>query len=182
MAVTLIRCETLAPSPWRNNAGRKADIAGGPGWSLGFAWLDADAPFSDFSGHDRTITLLSGPGFTLRFAAPAESLAITARHQPHPFDGGRPTRCHVLGPCRVLNAMTERPTHAHTVEIAHGPLALNSPETPFAVILDGPCPTPAGPAMPLDTIALTGNARLTLPRGTTAALIRFEANRNPGNG
>jgi hypothetical protein len=54
-------------SRWRNGAGRKADIAAGPDWLVGYAWLDADAPFSDYAGYDRTITLIEGPGFILDF-------------------------------------------------------------------------------------------------------------------
>ena len=69
-------------SRWPNGAGRKADIASGDGWMVGFAWLDADAPFSDLSGHNRTITLLDGPGFTLEFASPHPALSVQSPHAP----------------------------------------------------------------------------------------------------
>jgi hypothetical protein len=45
--MTLIPRASLAHHPWRNKAGRKADIATGADWLIGFAFLDQDAPFSD---------------------------------------------------------------------------------------------------------------------------------------
>jgi environmental stress-induced protein Ves len=57
----VIRSAALPVSRWRNGAGRKADIATGDGWMAGFAWLDEEAPFSEFAGQDRTITLLQAP-------------------------------------------------------------------------------------------------------------------------
>jgi environmental stress-induced protein Ves len=180
MAVALIRFADLSPSLWRNKAGRKADIATGklspPGWSLGFAWLDADAPFSDFAGHDRTITLLTGPGFTLHFADGTPAIVARTPHQPHRFDGGRPTQCRIAGPSLVLNAMTDRASHTHRVTIATGPATANTAASPadFAVILAGTQITPAGTANPHDTLRLARERPLELPAGTTAALIRFE--------
>ena len=69
-------------SRWVNGAGRKADIDSGPGWMVGFAWLDTDAPFSDHSGQSRTITLLDGPGFTLDFAPPHHALVVRIVTEP----------------------------------------------------------------------------------------------------
>ena len=54
----LLRHAELPITRWRNGAGRKADVVGGPGWSIGFAWLEAAADFSHYAGQDRTITLL----------------------------------------------------------------------------------------------------------------------------
>ncbi len=87
----------------------------------GFAWLDADAPFSDFSGQDRTITLLDGLGFTLDFAPPHPALVVRSRHVPSRFDGGWPARCRILGPCLVLNAMSVRGQWHHDVRILTAP-------------------------------------------------------------
>lgn len=178
MAVALIRFADLPPSPWRNKAGRKADIAAAPGpapsWTLGFAWLDADAPFSDFAGHDRTITLVAGPGFTLHFADDTPDIVADTPYRPHRFDGGRPTQCRIAGPCLVLNAMTDRGRHTHHVRVATGPDQANTAECPadFAVILAG---TSESPAAPHDTLRLARHTPLDLPAGTIAALIRFEA-------
>lgn len=111
-------------SRWVNGAGRKADIDTGPGWMVGFAWLDTDAPFSDLRGQDRTITLLDGPGFTLDFAPPHPPLVVRAPHVPSRFDGGWPTHCRILGPCQVLNAMTHRDRWVHDVRVLTRPTVL----------------------------------------------------------
>ena len=113
-------------SRWVNGAGRKADIDAGPGWMVGFAWLDTDAPFSDLSGQDRTITLLDGPGFTLDFTPPVPALVVRSPHVPSRFDGGWPTRCRILGPCLVLNAITTRGQWRHDVRILTRPTNLTA--------------------------------------------------------
>ena len=127
----IIRYADLALTPWRNGAGRKADIAAGEGWHVGFAFLDADAPFSDFSGHDRTITLVDGEGFELEVAGQGV-LRVERPHVPVSFDGGAGTTCRLLGgACRVLNAMTERARRSHRVTV--GPAASGD----YAVLLAG---------------------------------------------
>ena len=127
MAHDLLSFATRVPSRWANGAGRKADIATGPGWMVGFAFLEADAPFSDFSGQNRIITLLDGPGFTLEFAAPHPALVITTPHVPNPFDGGWPTQCRILGPCLVLNAMCDRGRWRHSVAVLTKPTRREAP-------------------------------------------------------
>jgi uncharacterized protein len=124
MAAEFLTFATRALSRWPNGAGRKADIASGPGWMAGFAWLDADAPFSDLGGQDRTITLLDGPGFTLDFAPSHPALVVRSRHVPSQFDGGWPAHCRILGPCLVLNAMSFRGEWRHDVRILTAPVRL----------------------------------------------------------
>ena len=125
MSATLIRRADLAVSLWRNGAGRKADIATGAGWLIGYAFLDADAAFSDYAGHDRTITLVDGPGFSLVDAKGA-ALDVTTLHRPAPFDGGWRVDCRIHGaPCMVLNAHTERGRWRHSVTVGPVPSALD---------------------------------------------------------
>lgn len=116
MPITHVAEASLPISLWPNGAGRKADIADGPGWLAAFAWLDDDAPFSDYTGIDRTITLIDGAGFELRFRS-AATLAV-APLSPTGFDGGEAPKCHLPnGPCRVLNVMTRRDAWRHDVRI-----------------------------------------------------------------
>ena len=123
---------TRPMSRWVNGAGRKADIDSGPGWMVGFAWLDTDAPFSDLSGQDRTITLLDGPGFMLDFTPPHPALSVRFPHVPSRFDGGWPAHCRILGPCLVLNAITTRGQWCHDVRILARPT--NVPAQPAGTI------------------------------------------------
>ena len=116
----MIRFADLPISLWRNGAGRKADIAAGEDWLVGIAFLDQDAAFSDYAGHDRTITLLDGAGFELAIAG-SGVLRVDRPYVPRQFDGGAPTACRLLaGPCRVLNAMTARATGRHAVRVLTG--------------------------------------------------------------
>ena len=134
----VIRYDELAVSRWKNGAGRKADVAAGDGWMVGFAWLDADAPFSDFSGHDRTIMLVDGPGFTLDFPG-GRSLAATEPLVPVALDGGWPTFCRIAGPSRVLNVMPRRDDLVHRLVVGAGSGSV--PSAPalaqFLVVLRG---------------------------------------------
>lgn len=132
MPTVLLQAD-LPISPWPNGAGRKADIAQGDGWLAAFAWLDADAPFSDYSGVDRTITLIDGAGFELRFDT-GQVIAVAPR-MPAAFDGGAPLRCHLPhGPCRVLNVMTRRDRWRHEVEV--GAASDTDAEVTILVALD----------------------------------------------
>ena len=136
--MTIIRAAGLPVSLWRNGAGRKSDVAAGPGWTVGFAWLDGDSAFSDYAEHDRTIMLVAGAGFTLDFAGRAP-LVADRPFAPAPFDGGWAAACRVAGPCRVLNAMTERGRAAHSMRTQAAPLRLApaSSTTEIAVLLSG---------------------------------------------
>lgn len=142
-----IRFADLAITPWRNGAGRKADIATGEGWLAGFAFLDQDAPFSDYADHDRTITLIDGPGFELEIAGQGV-IRVDQPYVPHRFDGGASTTCRLLGgPCRVLNAMTARGDHAHGVEVSRGTefrLHESAVEVALLVVLQGAATVSAG--------------------------------------
>ena len=160
----LFRRTGLEISPWRNNAGRKADIASGPGWLIGFAFLDAGAPFSDYTGHERTITLAEGPGFTLSGAG-GDDLVVRDVAQPAPFDGGWLVHCAIAGPCIVANAMTERAKWRHVVGIHRGAgLPLLDPagsEADVLIVLHG--------TLIIDGISLGRHDAIRLTAPTTAA-------------
>jgi environmental stress-induced protein Ves len=184
MSFDLIRRADLTVSLWHNRAGRKADIAGGPGWHVGFAMLDADAPFSDFSGQDRTITLVEGPGFTLTFPPAHPPLVEAEPFIPRPFDGGWPTACTIHGgPCVVLNAMTERALYCHSVQIfPPGQLPVLPADTDaptFLVLLEGTARvTAAGQGTDLglhDAVRLHGPVQISDAPAARFCMIRILA-------
>ena len=162
----MIRATELAVTPWVNGAGRKADIAVGDGWLLGFAWLDQDAPFSDYRGHDRTIMLLEGPGCTLDLPA-GRVVTVTERFRPVAFDGAGPMACHVRGPSRVLNAISAYPGWSHTMQVMTTADFVPAPDT-FAVVLRGT----VGDAGPLDTLG--PNESGAASADALIAVIHFE--------
>lgn len=163
---------SLPVSPWRNGRGRKADIAAGPGWLLGFAFLDQDADFSDYAGYDRTITLVEGAGFVLEpLAAGGAPIVVDRPHNPARFDGGWPCRCRLLGgPCVVLNAISERARGSHTVAVQD---AAPPPDgTGHAVLLAGTASLAGTGLAPRDAVALP--ASLVAGPGAILAIARFE--------
>ena len=85
--------------------------------------------------------------------------------------------CHVLGPCRVLNAISAYPGFSHTVQVMSGADFLThvmagegppSTTNTFAVILRGS----VGDAGALDTLRLT--EPVTASPDSLVAVIRFE--------
>lgn len=179
-----IRFADLVQSPWPNGAGRKADIATGPmgddgkpEWLVAYAWLDRDAPFSDYSGHDRTITLVSGVAFILGFVPPEPEkpshLVIDAPYRPTPFDGGLPATCRLpAGPCLVLNAMTRRGRFRHTVEIAttRAPLPRAEGER-VVVVLRGRCALDGEVLSPRDALLVPDAVRLAAASDSLLAVV-----------
>ncbi len=172
-------------SRWRNGAGRKADIAAGPDWLVGFAWLDADAPFSDYAGNDRTITLIEGPGFTLDFGPSRPALIARRPHIPSTFDGGWLARCRVPdGPCMVLNAMTARAAWTHSVTVA--PAAAIPTPSPggaaFLVVLEGSVTIDGQSASARDAFRIEETVTLRAAADARAALIRIAPVRSGARG
>ena len=164
-------------SPWRNGAGRKADIAAGPDWLVGFAWLDADAPFSDYAGHDRTITLVEGPGFALDFGPSHPALLARRPFVPAAFDGGWPARCRVPdGPCMVLNAMTARAGLTQRVTVATGPVQANPAPggVAFLVVLEGSVRIDGETAGSRDAFRVEGAAAFEAGAAARVALIGID--------
>jgi len=178
-----IRFATLEKSPWPNGAGRKADVAAGPigddgkpDWLLAYAWLDADAPFSDYTGHDRTITLVSGVGFLLDFAAAAPPLIVDAPFRPNPFDGGLAAQCRLpAGACLVLNAMSRRGIWRHRVATAssRAPLPAITGER-FIVVLRGRCALGGVLLSPRDAMRVTAATELAAASDCLLAVAQFE--------
>ena len=179
--MSLVRNASLPVSLWHNGAGRKADIASGEGWLVSFAWLDADAPFSDLPGIDRTITLVRGPGFTLDIAG-QPSIAAHTPFVPKAFEGGAATHCRIAGPSRVLNVMTASERLHHDVSITGQPtpgiLTAKDAEARFIILLQG------GATMldqgtrvalePLDAVQLEGAATVAVAPDAVLALIHID--------
>ena len=164
-------------SRWRNGAGRKADIAAGTDWLVGFAWLDADAAFSDYAGYERTITLVEGPGFALDFGPAHPALLARRPFVPAAFDGGWTARCRVpVGPCMVLNAMTARAAWTHRVTVATGPVrtATTSGGVAFLVVLEGSVSIAGETAGPRDAFRVEGAVALDGDAAARVAVIGID--------
>ncbi len=178
-----LRFADLPQSRWPNNAGRRADVAAGPmgedgkpDWMLSFAWLEGDAPFSDYTGHDRTITLVSGIGFVLDFGEAPAPLVVQAPFQPRGFDGGLPTQLHLpAGNCLVLNAMTRRGRWRHRVTTVSTRVPLPAVEGErFLVVLRGRCSLGGTLLNPRDAVRATDAVQLAAASDCLLAVAQFE--------
>lgn len=177
-----IRFAELVKSPWPNGAGRKADIAAGPAgadgmadWLLAYAWLDGDAPFSDYSGFDRTITLVSGVGFVLDLGE-AGAGVIDAPFRPRPFDGGVPARCRLpAGPCLVLNAMSRRRQWKHRVTTVSSRVGLPAVQGErLLVVLRGRCALGGVLLSPRDAVWTNAATHFAAASDCLLAVAQFE--------
>jgi uncharacterized protein len=178
-----IRFADLHQTPWPNAAGRKADIAAGPmgddgkpEWLMAWAWLERAAPFSDYSGHDRTITLVSGLGFALEFGDDTPPLMVDAPFRPTPFDGGVPTTCRLpAGNCLVLNAMSRRGLWRHRVATASSRAPLPAVEGErLIVVLRGRCSLGGVLLNPRDALRTRQAVQLAAASDCLLAVAQFE--------
>lgn len=121
--------EQLPCVPWKNGGGVTREIACYPAgadlqsfeWRISIADITHDGPFSDFSGIDRVITLLSGKGVRLVSQQGEKSdidHLLDETFQPFYFSGDLPITADLLdGPCQDFNVMTRRGVCAAQVSI-----------------------------------------------------------------
>lgn len=121
-AAQLVRRASYRASPWRNGGGVTFEIAREPPvgdvfeWRLSLARIDEPGPFSDFSGYERAITLVSGAGCRL-LGACAEPVELREPGASVLFDGGASVSCELLaGACFDLNLIVRRPAQILAVE------------------------------------------------------------------
>lgn len=167
-AVRLLRDADRRDVPWKNGQGTTRDILVAGGARVSLARLDREAPFSSFPGRDRTILLVEGDGFTLRFAD--RERRLDRRFDPYGFAGEETPQARIVGgPCRALNVMTERRRARHTVEILR---AVPSAPGALAVVLDGEARIADAQLRPFDAAELGEEA---VEGGFVVALVRVIA-------
>lgn len=178
-----IRFADLPQSRWPNGAGRKADLAAGPigddgkpDWLLSYAWLEADAPFSDYAGHDRTITLISGIVFALDFGEAAPALVVDAPFRPRGFDGGLAAQCRLpAGHCLVLNAMTRRGRWRHRLTTASSRVPFPAVDGErILVVLRGRCSLEGALLHPRDAVRTAEPVQLAAASDCLLLVAQFE--------
>lgn len=120
--------------PWKNGAGRTAEIArwsrdageGDFAWRVSIAEIERDGAFSAWPGVDRTFVLLDGDGVVLVHDDVA--VEIRARHEPYRFAGERACTCRLVGgPARAYNLMIRRGRASGALVVADGAAAIAGP-------------------------------------------------------
>lgn len=140
---------------WKNGGGVTTEICTFPqgaciedfDWRLSMALVDADGPFSQFPGIDRTLAILDGAGIGLQVdgSAPAN---LTIETPPYPFPADRPAHARLFGgPTHDLNMMTRRGAVHHQMHymtlIGQVDLVLSAPTT-LIFCQDGPAKISTG--------------------------------------
>lgn len=109
-------------APWKNGYGTTLDIAIAPGsepaWRVSLATIERSGPFSDFTGYDRTIVVVSGSGCVLRLGN-GEAATLEAL-RPYAFRGEEAVSADMQdGPVEALNVMSKRIECGHRVGVHH---------------------------------------------------------------
>ncbi len=147
--------------PWANGRGQtvelaRADDAQGLVWRLSVASVVENGPFSRFPAVNRSLTVIRGPGFTLRGAG---ITLLAAPLVPVAFAGDIDMSAHdVTGPSQDFNVMTRATLPPPGVTVATGDIPTGGLLALYAV-------EPAsigGTAMQRGDLILTaGPARIT---------------------
>lgn len=187
MKPQLVRCDAVAPQPWRNGGGFTRELLAWPrrdDWALriGVADVDADGPFSSLPGVDRWFAVLAGAG--VRLALPEGSRQVLPGDEPLAFAGEAAPHCELIdGPTRDLNLMLRRGCGRAALQRARAGESF-APRTALRALFVAEACTlqPAGSdALPLPACALTwaeGNAhaawRIAAAAPVRAWWIHFE--------
>jgi len=123
--IRVIPPEQFRKIPWKNGQGSTLELAMSPGgtldrfdWRISIASVVKDGAFSQFSGYDRHLVLLSGAGIELQHA----DQSVDNLHSPLSlavFDGGRATTAKLKqGPIEDFNVMTRSGRYHARLNIA----------------------------------------------------------------
>ena len=116
----LIPFAGLEPAPWKNGGGGTIEIALAPpgagldsfDWRISLATIAASGPFSVFSGVDRSLALVDGPGVVLDIGA-GDRFVLSEDDPIVEFAGELPVMATLAGaPSTDFNVMTRR-TRCH---------------------------------------------------------------------
>lgn len=108
--------------PWKNSRGATTEIIASPpgmqtfDWRVSIATVNEDGPFSQFSGYDRNIMVLSGNGMSLEINGDRQVDLPTS--QPFAFSGDATTTARLIdGPVIDFNLMVRRGYGAGSLRI-----------------------------------------------------------------
>ena len=128
-----LRRDQYRAMPWRNGAGVSLEIAREPAagseflWRLSLATVATSAPFSNFAGYRRSVTLVDGEGFRLGIGG-QEAVVLDSVGATAWFPGGAPTSCALInGLSSDLSLMVREPGEIVSVTRIQSAAALDVP-------------------------------------------------------
>ena len=169
----------MITQPWKNSKGTTREICVGPGgevpaWRLSLADMDQDAPFSEFKGVQRLLTVIEGRGVTLSGAGQVLRIAPLC---PTGFDGALALDGALIdGPVRNLNLMFRPDLFAAQAEALRGAMTRDLGAAPqlhrLIHIVDGAVRVNGQELGPQDTAECAGQGvALRCPEDSIAVLI-----------
>jgi len=178
--MVILHARDRMATPWKNGAGITRDVACDPPgatmatfrWRISLAEIQANVPFSQFLGIERTLTVVDGRGMTL--TATSGETTEAPRDVPISFPGESAVVCQLYdGPVVAFNVMTRRGVAAASVEILAAPARIRHGARVVLVMALRDALVVAGRQLsPWDAIVLDGDAELA---GVgTAAVVRIE--------
>ncbi|HOM13228.1 MAG TPA: HutD family protein [Rubrivivax sp.] len=127
MTLRLLRCDDVAPQPWKNGGGSTRELWAWPSATSGAPWtlrisvadIASDGPFSAYPGIDRWFAVLQGGG--VRLALPDGPCELHAGCAPLAFGGEAAPGCTLLHDAtRDLNLMVRRGAGQAAMRLAAG--------------------------------------------------------------
>lgn len=119
----------LPAQPWKNGGGVTREVVCLPAgsdtahfdWRVSIAHIERSGPFSAFTGVDRVITLLEGPGVMLQSTCGSITHRLDTPLMPFAFAGEAEVQADLLSSdCHDFNVMTRRAACAAKVQVLHG--------------------------------------------------------------
>jgi environmental stress-induced protein Ves len=139
----IIRAKDCPTAPWKNGGGATTEIAAAPpgasldtfDWRVSMARVASDGPFSEFSGIDRTLAVVSGNGLVLSIGSNAP-VTLARGSDPIGFAGDAATSARlVAGAVTDLNVMTRRRRFSHRLRQVREPEACDFDGHDIALVL-----------------------------------------------
>jgi len=139
----IIRAGHCPTTPWKNGGGATTEIAAAPpgasldtfDWRVSMAQVASDGPFSEFSGIDRTLAIVSGNGLVLSIGSNAP-VTLERGSDPIGFAGDAATSARlVAGAITDLNVMTRRRRFSHRLRQVRKPEACDFDGHDIALVL-----------------------------------------------
>ena len=170
----ILRAADRKPTAWKNGGGLTWEVAVWPPgaslddfeWRASIAEVSSGGPFSVFSGIDRVLTVLAGPGLELNLEGRAP-IRLNASSAPFAFAGD--ARCDAVligGAVRDFNMMARRGQWSVQVQRRRGPTTLRTNADLALILACSPVRIDAVDLEPDDVVLIEGAAASDLAEGS----------------
>jgi len=176
----VIRPSEYRDMPWKNGGGVTTEICVSPSsgvfdWRVSIATVNADGPFSAFTGYERHIMTLSGEGMVLDIAGRGKFTLEPLR--PFSFSGDAEVHGSLLqGAVMDFNLMVRRDFGNGTLRVTEckaGEKVGSEKNLHLAYVLQGECKTEGHQLEPTSSFCLGTGDFFTLPAPLKLAICEI---------